>query len=312
MKMKTWRPLEPGDVVDVVAPGYPASREAVEGARRFLTRWGLIPRIPADLMAPHFLHANTDEKRLEHLKRALLAKDSKAVWCLRGGYGSNRLLPALAKIKKPTDAKLFIGISDITTLHVFLNQEWGWATVHGPLLDRMGAGRIRPRHERELKRLLFGEDRRIEFTGLKALNEAAAKRRTLRASIIGGNLTVLQSLIGTPWSFSGSGHFLFVEDIGERGYRIDRIFEHIRQAGLFKGCRGLLIGDFVGGEEPQGKNLIPAVIKRWAKDLDLPLYSGLEAGHGEIQRPVPFGPPATLTVGREIRLSIESGGREKC
>ncbi|MBX3041042.1 MAG: LD-carboxypeptidase [Bdellovibrionaceae bacterium] len=307
--MKKWRPLKAGDVVDVVAPGYATPREAVDGARKFLTKWGLIPRIPRDLIAPHFLHAHDDENRLAHLKRALLAEDSAAVWCLRGGYGSNRLLPALAKLKAPKEAKLFVGISDITSLHVFLNREWQWNTIHGPLLDRMGRNLLKPRDERELKRLVFGDQGEIEFSNLKPMNTAATKVKKLNAPIIGGNLTVLQSLIGTPWAFEGKGHFLFIEDLGERGYRIDRMLEQFRQAGILKGCRGLLVGDFLGGEEPQGKNLIGPVFRRWAQDLDLPMFSGLEAGHAEIQRPVPFGVRAQLIGGKKPRLIIPSGGR---
>lgn len=311
MKMKKWRPLQAGDVVDVVAPGYPTSREAIEGARRFLIRWGLIPRIPPDLMAPHFLHSNEDPQRFLHLKKALLAQDSKAVWCLRGGYGSNRLLPLLAKLKAPAEAKLFIGISDITSLHVFLNQEWGWPTLHGPLMDRVGAGKLSPRHERELKRLLFGDDSKITFDQLKPLNEAARKRRRLTGAIVGGNLTVLQSQIGTPYEFSAKGKFLFIEDIGERGYRIDRMLEQIRQAGLFKSCRGLLIGDFIGGEEPMSqKNLTSLVFQRWAKDLDIPVFSGVEAGHAAIQRPLPFGTKAILSAGPKASLVVESGRKK--
>lgn len=310
MTMKKWRPLRAGDVVDVVAPGYATPRDAIEGAKKFLIHWGLIPRVPQDLIAPHFLHAHEDEVRFSHLKKALLAKDSAAVWCLRGGYGSNRLLPELARVKAPVQSKLFIGISDVTSLHVFLNSQWGWSTVHGPLLDRLGKKLLRPRDERELKQLLFGEKGEIVFEQLKPLNSSARRNQKIQGPIIGGNMTVLQSLVGTPWAFRARNHFLFFEDLGERGYRIDRMMEHFRQAGLLKGCRGLLLGDFLGGDEPDGKNLIGPVFRRWAEDLEIPIFSGLQAGHDVIQRPVFFGSRARLDGGsRGARLVIESGGR---
>ncbi|MBX2986421.1 MAG: LD-carboxypeptidase [Bdellovibrionaceae bacterium] len=311
MKGKAWRPLRAGDIVDVVAPGYATKPEAVDRARQFLLSWGLVPRIPPNLMAPHFLHANDDDSRLILLKKALLAEDSAAVWCLRGGYGSNRLLPGLARMKAPRRAKLLVGISDITSLHLFLSQEWGWATLHGPLLERMSPGRLAPRDHREMRDLVFGRVKQVRFQNLKPMNEAARRLRRVKAPVIGGNLTVLQSTLGTPWQLRPRGHFLFVEDIGERGYRVDRIFEQFRQAGLFRGCRGLLLGDFTAADEPDGRNLVPLVFRRWAEDLEIPVFRGLPAGHGKVQRPVPFATSAVLSGGGQGVLTIESGGAKR-
>lgn len=304
--MKGWKPLKEGDVIDVVAPGFATTQEELDGARRFLLGWGLIPRIPANLLGGHFLHSNDDKTRFEIVKRALLAKDSTAVWCLRGGYGANRLLPMLAKVKAPAKTKLFVGISDVTSLHVFLNQQWKWPVVHGPLLDRLGLGKVEPKYEKEVRDLVFGRSRDIEFRGLKPLNDAAKTTKSLKGPITGGNLVTLQSTIGTPWELNLSGKILFIEDLGERGYRIDRIFAHFAQAGVMKGCRGVLIGDFLGGNEPDGRNLVQAVIRRWADELKIPVFQGLQAGHAPIQRPVPFGVPAVLSSS-PFRLKIPSG-----
>lgn len=308
--MTHWKFFKEQDIVDVVAPGYAVKADEVEKARAFLLRWNLVPRIPKDIIKPHFLHAHEDEERFDFLKTALLAKDSKAIWCLRGGYGSNRLLPLLAKLKKPREPKLLIGISDITSLHTFLIQEWGWSTLHGPLLDRLGKNLVSPRHEKELHNILFGAQAEIEFKKLKPLNGAAQKVKTLRSKIVGGNLTVLQSTLGTPWQIRTRGSLLFVEDLGERGYRLDRMFEQFRQAGLFKSCSGLVLGDFIGGEEPAtGKNNFKKVFKRWSQDLEIPVFQGLEAGHASVQRPVPLNTPCVLEVkeGRG-RLIVKTGG----
>lgn len=307
--VKIWNPLKTGDIIDVVAPGYASTAAELDGARRFLLSWGLVPRIPPGMISPHFLHANEDAERFHFLKKALLAEDSAAVWCLRGGYGSNRLLPMLAKVRQPRKNKLFIGISDITSLHVFLGQEWKWPTIHGPLLDRLGAGRVRPRQLSEVKKLVFGGIDAVDFAGLKPLNEAARQVRRLEAPMIGGNLIVLQSTLGTPWQVDARGRFLFLEDLGERGYRVDRVLEHFAQAGVLRGCRGVFLGEFMGGDEANGSNLIPAVFKRWARELKIPLFAGLPAGHGVIQRPVPFGPKAQLTGGSSFRLHMPTGVR---
>lgn len=307
LKVRSWSPLKKGDIVDVVSPGSASSPEAIDRARKFLLSWGLVPRIPAGMISPHILHSNDDEQRFSFLREALLAQDSAAVWCMRGGYGSNRLLPMLAKMKAPKRNKLFVGISDITSLHVFLQQQWGWRTMHGPILERLGRKAISPRNLAELRRLLFGEQEAIAFPKIKPLNEAAKRTKSLRAPIVGGNLVTLQSTIGTPWEVDLKGKLLFVEEIAERGYRLDRIFEHFQQAGILKGCRGVLVGDFVGGDEPDGRNFAQPVIRRWSQSLKIPVFAGIPAGHAEIQRPIPLGTMAVIKGRNHQQLTIPSG-----
>lgn len=304
------RYLSEGQIVDVIAPGYPCLPEEVQGAAQFLKSWGLIPRIPKNIIGKHFIHSHEDEKRFAFLEAALLSEDSHIIWCLRGGYGSNRLLPYLAKMKKPKKQKLLIGISDITSLHHFFLQEWGWQTLHAPLLDRLGKKQVPAEIEKELHQMLYGQQESILFNKLKPLNKAASQVDRLVSSVVGGNLTVLQSSLGTPYQFNCDKKLLFVEDIGERGYRIDRIFEQFRQAGVFKKCHGILLGDFLGGEEPKtGKNNFDLVFKRWAEDLSIPVFTGFEAGHGVVQRPVPFGTKAVLSAksknGRRPTFDLE-------
>lgn len=311
--MTKWPFLQEGDVIDVIAPGYPSQPHEVQGAHDFLLQWKLQPRIPKGIIKPHFLHAHEDEMRFAFLKSAIESKDSHVIWCLRGGYGSNRMLPHLAKLKKPKQPKLLIGISDITSLHTFMIQEWGWSTLHAPLLDRLGRKLVAPRYEKELRDLLFGKITEIEFRKLKPLNAAAKNMRSLKSKIVGGNLAVLQSAMGTPWQIEAKKSLLFLEDLGERGYRIDRMLEQFRQGGVFKQCHGIVLGDFIGGEEPTTKkNNFKLVFKRWAEDLEIPLFEGMQAGHAQVQRPVPLNTPCILTMeASHGRLVIQSGGGMK-
>lgn len=303
-----WLPLEKGDTVDLVAPGFACKPEEVAGATEFLKSWGLVPRVPKKLFGRDVLCSNQDEVRLSHLREALLAPDSKAVWCLRGGYGSIRLLPELEKIKAPKGpAKLFIGLSDITSLHLFLNQSWGWPTVHGPLMDRFGRGAVLPKYVREMKKYVFGEMQSIEFAGLKPLNAAARKSGKIHAEVTGGNLITLQSSLATPWQWQTRGRILFFEDIGERGYKVDRVLEHFEQAGLFEGIKGIVFGDFTGGAEADGRTLLPAVLKRFAEANAFPVFSGLKSGHDVIQRPLPFATHSVLELGERGVLTCQTG-----
>lgn len=309
--MTKWPVLQEGDVIDIVAPGYPAPAQEVQAGYEFLLMWKLKPRMPKNMIKPHFIHAHEDEERFEFLKAAIESKDSRVIWCVRGGYGSNRMLPLLAKLKKPKEPKLLIGLSDITSLHSFVNQEWGWSTLHAPILTRMGSGTLNNKNVKEIHDVLFGKIKEVQFKKLKPLNAAAKKVKTLKSRIVGGNLTTLQSHMGTPWQIDATKSLLFLEDIGERGYRIDRMLEQFRQGGVFKKCHGIVLGDFIGGDEPStGKNNFALVFKRWAADLEIPLFQGVQSGHAAIQRPVPFNTPCVLEMEKSHGvLTVQTGGK---
>ncbi len=305
--VKTWRPLRPGDTIDLVAPAFACTPDELEAAAEFIKAWGYEPRLPERIFRPDVLCASPDLVRFNHLKRALVARDSKAVWCLRGGYGSIRIVSALLKVRPPGQPKLFVGLSDITTLHLFLNQHWRWPTLHGPMMDRLGRRTTPPKFVRELKRLVSGAEPRIEFSNLLPLNQAASKRGQVRGPITGGNLITLQSSLGTRIQWQTRGTILFLEDIGERAYKVDRVLEHFRQAGVYKGIRAIVFGDFTGSRDPDGQDRVPQILKRFALTVNVPVLKGIKSGHGVIQRPIPFGPRAELHLGSRARLVVPSG-----
>lgn len=251
--------------------------------------------------------ANTDEERFEQL-RAALYSDSRAIWCVRGGYGANRLIPQLARLRKPKGPpKLFMGFSDITTLHVFLNQQWGWPTIHGPMVDRIGRGLILEPQLAELHDIYFGDEPEVIFKNLKPMNAAARAAKTVRGAVTGGNLMTLQSTIGTRAPWDTRGRIVFLEEIDERGYRIDRLLEHLAQTGHFARARAIVLGEFLGGAESDGSTRVPLVLQRFADSLKIPVMAEVEAGHGEMQRPVPFETMAVLKCGARGSLAIDSG-----
>lgn len=294
---KKWSPLKPGDLVDIIAPASSCAPERLDGAIQFLIDWGLKPRVPRNIFGRDVICANDDQSRLIQLKQALLAKDSAAIWCLRGGYGSNRLIPELLKMRAPKgDSKLFIGLSDITSLNIYLEQQWGWPSVHGPMLDRLGRNEMKPQYLRELKKFVFGDEKEIRFAKLKPMNEAALTTRSLKGPVTGGNIVTLQSTLGTRMPWETAGKIIFLEEIGERGYRVDRILEHFRQAGCFNKARAVVFGDFTGGEEADGKSRAPRIMRRFASQLSIPVLSGLQSGHAAIQRPLPLGTPSELRL----------------
>lgn len=317
-----WKPLKRGDVVDVVAPGFRPTDDEVEAGIEFLESWGLKPRLPKDIFsglgeASDILSSNFDEKRFQNLAHALAAKDSAAVWCLRGGYGSIRLVPSLMKLKRPARVKPLIGISDVTTLQLFLDQKWKWPSLHGPLLDRLGRtvneklrekaireGKFIPpqAHVEELRRVLEGELSTVLFEGLRWIGHQPGEKpraRNIDGVTTGGNLVTFASSIGTALHPSTAGKIVFFEDIGERGYRVDRLLEQLVQSRVLTAkTKAVVFGEFIEGREPDGTSKVSSVIERFAKTWGsangVPILTGLPMGHGENQRVVPFGTSAHL------------------
>ncbi len=297
-----------GDLVDIVAPGMPPRPKTLEGIKPFLESWSLKVRIPKDLLGKDLICSNSRELRIKHLKEAFRAKDSRLIWCLRGGYGSHQLLSGLSSIKSPVP-KAFLGLSDITSLHLFLNQEWNWSTIHGCHIDRFARGEGSPIEEKRLKKMLFGEKLEEEYR-LTPLNTKAFEEKTISGSIVGGNLITIQSSFATKFQINTKGRILFFEEIGERAYRIDRVFEQMEQMGLFKGVRAILLGQFTGGEEPGGKSLVPRYLREFAQNKKLPVFAGIKSGHGKNQHPLSFNTKARIYGGKKARLQFDSGAEK--
>ncbi len=289
-----------GPLVDIVAPAWKCHPDDLKKGMELILSWGLHSRHPKNIFNQKSLFSQDDETRFEFLKRALTNAESDYVWCVRGGFGSIRLIPALLKMRKQKNKKLFIGLSDISTLHLFLNQIWDWPSIHGPMLDRLGSKPPPIKYQKELRDLVTGQTSEIAFENLKPLNTAANSHSKLKGKVSGGNLITLQSSIGTEIEWQTNNKILFLEEIGERAYRIDRVLEHFRQIGKWAKPKALVFGDFTGGAEPSGKDFVPRVLKEFADSQKFPVYKGIRSGHGVIQRPVPFNTESTLERGTLI------------
>lgn len=311
--MKTWQFLKENDVVDVVAPGSGTSPQELEAALEFLRKQKLHPRVSENLFSGHPYLSNNDQFRSKDIKRAILAKDSKLIWCLRGGYGAIRLIPELMKMKKPQQKKLLIGYSDVSTLHVFLNQKWGWTTCHGPLLDALGKQKQNEKDVRELMNLLRGDQTELVFDQIEALNSQAKKIKNINSKILAGNLVTLLSTLGGPCELRARAKILVLEEIGERGYRIDRLFNQLLQSKALGGVKAVILGDFLGGNEPDGKNFVQESVNDFASKADkfrIPVFKNIQVGHGQINRPLFLGPRAALTRKADsFQLLLNSGGQ---
>lgn len=302
-------------IVDVVAPGSIGNREHFERAVAQLQADEFLVRVPNDLYGGTPIVSNTDERRWAHLKAALQS-DSDIIWCVRGGYGSLRLLPQLAKIKKPNRRKLLVGYSDISSLHLFLNQKWKWPTLHGPLLDRIGKGVSSPEETASLFAVLKSQLTEVVFSGLQRVGAAQTKKGVKRGTMVGGNLMTLQSSLGTPWQLRGRKHIVFFEEIGERAYRIDRMLHHFAQAKAFDGVEAMVFGQIVGVDPDELALIHDTILPEFASRCRFPVFKGLPCGHGHPQMPLPLGTDATLKFDMSdavltIKTGVEMRGSRK-
>lgn len=300
-----WKSLQLGDVVEIVAPAFRSTQRELQKSIDFVRRLGLKPRVPKDIFGRDWFCAHSDSERFRHLRRAIQATDSKAIWSLRGGWGSARILPLLSRLKAPRGSKVFIGYSDMTTLHLFFNSRWNWPTLHSPMLSEWGQNLVGKGELSSFRRVLFGEREFLEYGSLEPLNEKAQKKRILKGCVMGGNLTLLQASLGTPWQVSAKGKILVLEEVGERGYRVDRMLVHLQQAGLFQGALALVFGHLLGKDS---RYLWKYIRKDFAKRLVIPVLKGLPLGHGRRQKTVPLGTFAELQLGeKKGNLRIHSG-----
>ncbi len=296
--MKKLPILKPGDYVELIAPASRCSDSQLSELKALIESWEVNCIVKEDIFAKDLLCANTDEMRFHHLKEALYNPKSKAIICARGGYGSMRLLSKLSAMHPPEEVKIFVGMSDTTCLHLFLQQQWKWPTIHGAAApDRFSQESIA-----SLKSILFAEAEQVIFRQLKPLNEFAKEHRVIDSSVIGGNLAIVQAGIGTNWQIDGRNKFILLEEIGERAYRIDRMLEHLEQAHIFKGAAAILFGDMLEGEEPNGISLIEPVLQRFATHCDIPVLRLEGVGHGWTNFAVPCGTNARLHLGKDSQL----------
>ncbi|KFE61924.1 Muramoyltetrapeptide carboxypeptidase [Hyalangium minutum] len=287
--------LRPRDTVHVVAPAGPFDRAGFEAglaliAQRYSSRYS-----PGIFEAHRYL-AGDDRRRREELTQALQDASARAIFCARGGYGVMRLLPELPLADAAPSA--FVGFSDLTALHLAL-QAQGRVSIHGPVLTQLGK-QASDVHER-LFRLLESPEPPPPLTGT-----ATYVSGTAEGPLLGGNLSLVTRLLGTPFLPEWDGAVLLLEDVGERPYRLDRMWTHLRLAGVFERISGIVLGDFTDCDEKNGAYSSADVLRSLAEETGLPCAAGFPIGHGAINQPVPLGTSVRLDAG-EARLTFLEG-----
>jgi muramoyltetrapeptide carboxypeptidase len=282
------RRVRDGSLVDVIAPSGPFDVEGFRAGVGWLEKQGFRVRHRADVFAREGFLAGGDARRLDELHEALAAPDSDLVWAARGGYGVTRIVERLDLALVRRASKLLVGFSDLTALHGAWHRA-GVPSVHGTMVARL-AREPDPSRAATLGLLRTGRAAPLSGTTLHAGRASGP--------LAGGNLALLAAACGTTFQPDLSGCVLFLEDVGERPYRLDRMLVQCRQAGLFRGIVGLVWGDFTGCEEKDGSSSSAEVLAEHTRALGLPAIAGLPSGHGDVNWPLPFGVRVTVGDGR--------------
>lgn len=276
--------LQAGDEVAILSPAsFPANENWKKGVE-VLASWGLRVRHAPNYLARHFGLGGTDEERLSDLQQMLDDPSIKAIFPIRGGYGSSRLLDSLDFSGFISSPKWIIGFSDITALLCEVDR-LGFASIHGPMphnfCQKGGESALQNLHS-----LLFDGELSLS-AGAHPLNRFGEAS----AEIIGGNLSLLCHLVGSPTFASTDGKILFIEEIGERLYHVDRLLLQLKRAGFFQNLAGLILGGFTDCNEASlniGKTAYELVAEHTA-GTSFPIAFNFPAGHIPNNQPLVFG-----------------------
>lgn len=287
MLTRSPRPVTEGSRLAIVAPAGPFNHEAFKDGVSWLRERYEITHSPEIFSAEGYF-AGSDQRRLSELNAAIADPEVDAILCARGGYGTTRLLPGINLSQVAQSNKMIIGFSDITALHSL------WASqkvrsIHAPMVAALSnaSDAIRKLWINALE-----DPGAILQWNLASINNFSGEAE---GTLTGGNLAVLTALNGTPYAPKLEDSILFIEDIGERPYRIDRMLTTLKQAGWFDQLQGLVLGAFTEGEPGQDEVTTDDVFESHFHDADFPVLKGLPAGHISHNEPLPLGSKVRIT-----------------
>lgn len=291
-----WKPaaLRKHDVIGVVAPAGAIEAAAISAGVRVLEQAGFRVRIGDSVFKRAGYLAGSDRERAADLAAMFGDPDVRAVFAARGGYGSGRLLPTFDVAAVRRDPKIFVGYSDLTFLLTYLVQAAEMVVFHGPMVAGLA------QHPDGVERLLnlLGGDR----SDWNVQAQRIVQPGTAEGLLVGGCLSVLVATLGTPYAIDTDGRLLFLEDVNEKPYRVDRMLTQLRQAGKLDGVAGVIFGEMAGCvAEPNEAVTVWDVITQAFATAPYPVVVGLPTGHGRGAVTLPLGVRARL-AGERLTL----------
>jgi muramoyltetrapeptide carboxypeptidase len=287
--------LQQGDTIGIVPPAKSVKNDYIEKSIGIIRRWGFNVKLSGNINQSYHQFAGNDNQRQNALQEFLDDNNIKAVLCARGGYGTTRILDQLSFQKFITSPKWVIGYSDITAILLKINR-METECIHGPMPISMDPVNDADSLE-YLRGLITGEINPSYRFSPSPLNSSG----TAEGEIIGGNITMLCSSIGTESDFNTDGKILFIEEIDEYLYRIDRMMVQLRRAGKLQGLSGLVVGHMTNikdNDDPFGKSAYEIIIEHISQ-YRYPVCFGAEIGHEKPNYPIPVGRHSYLNISNE-------------
>ena len=283
--------LKSGDCIGIIAPARKISAEELEPAIKILESWGLRVKLGKHIYSTYNQFAGTDEERCADLRAMLNDTEVKAVIAARGGYGEVRIIDMLDFSEFKKYPKWIVGYSDVTVLHNHIHSHTGIETLHATMPINFNKDL---ESTDLLKKALFGESLSYRFDSNKQNRQGEAN-----GVLVGGNLSLLYALAATPSDIDTKGKILFLEDLDEYLYHIDRMMMQLKRSGKLSGLKGLVIGSFSEMKDntvPYGKTAEQIILEA-VSEYNYPVCFDFPAGHGNKNYPLYFG--------REVQLSVK-------
>lgn len=285
------RALEKGDLIALVFPATYLDVDdlesgALENIKATLEQRGFAVKYYPEQSSPFGYLSDTDKNRAAALMEAWRDPEVKAIWCCRGGFGSCLTLDYLDFTYMQENTKIFIGMSDITAIHVAL-QKHGLVTFLGPVLNYFNSAEFDVEYAlTSMENCLVNTDTSISIPGemeIDVLSEGVAS-----GELVGGNLTLLSSLCGTKWQLNTKDKVLLIEEIGEYHYRIDRMLWQLKEAGLFRDVKGVILASFDGCKAKIGESSLRDIFDKYFKNAPFPVLYQFPSGHISTQAMLPL------------------------
>ena len=296
--------LRPGDKVGIIAPAGPIDADVLEAGCAWLVRKDLQPYYLPSILDRELYFAGSAARRLDEFHEMFSRSDINAIICARGGYGCNYLLPKIDLDLVRSNPKIFCGFSDVTTLLTYLCDAAGMVTFHGPMLNVD----VRPDGVDEaswVAALMSGEPYQREFAPEEVQTLVPG---TAEGMMYGGCLSLLCASLGTPYEIETRDSILFIEDLAEPAFRIDRMLMHLKLAGKLAGVRGIIFGEMLNcGPRDETEFTLRQVVQRVVGNLGIPVAYGLKSGHvSRSNFTLPLGVHVALSAGDTVSLNFSA------
>ena len=285
--------LKKGDTIAIVSTARKITEEEIKPALQLLEKWGLNYVLGKTIGAEENQFAGSDDLRAEDFQKMLDDPKIKAIWCARGGYGTVRIIDKLDFSAFKKNPKWIIGYSDVTVLHSHIHN-FGIETLHAQMC--LEIENKTSETAESIRKILFGENYNIEIER----TDSFASPGILNGELIGGNLSVLYSLCGSASEMNTEGKILFIEDLDEMLYHVDRMMMNLKRSGFLKNLKALIIGGMTEMKDNKvyfGKTA-EEIIVDLVKEYNYPVITNFPAGHIRNNR--------ALILGRDVQLNVQS------